>query len=59
MSLPTLTDDRKKSTTALHCIRSIAGEVVKSKSVLLINFGGGGQVIALKSAPALILYRCR
>jgi hypothetical protein len=31
--------------------------VVKSRSVHLINFGGGGQVIALKSATALILDR--
>lgn len=42
---------------AQHCIRAIAGEVVKSSSVHLINFGGGGQVIALKSATALILDR--
>ncbi len=38
-----------------HCIRAIAGEVVKSRSVHIINFGSGGQVIALKSATALIL----
>jgi len=36
---------------------AIAGEVVKSRSVHLINFCSGGQVIALKSATALILYR--
>jgi hypothetical protein len=42
-----------------HCIRAIAGEVVKSRSVHLINFFGGGQVIALKSATALILDRYR
>jgi hypothetical protein len=41
-----------------HCIRAIAGEVVKSRSVHLIDFGGGGQEIALKSATALILGRC-
>lgn len=41
-----------------HCIKAIAGVVVKSKSVHLIKFGGGGQVIALKSATALILDRC-
>ncbi|RRO25530.1 hypothetical protein [Flavobacteriaceae bacterium 14752] len=52
------THGRKKSTIAQHCIRAIAGEVVKSRSVHLINFGGGGQVIALKSATALILDRC-
>ncbi|NCQ12125.1 MAG: hypothetical protein GW809_08320 [Bacteroidetes bacterium] len=33
------------------------GEVVNSRSVHLINFCGGGQVIALKSATALILDR--
>ncbi|WP_092170453.1 hypothetical protein [Cyclobacterium xiamenense] len=48
---------KKKSTTAQHCIKAIAGEVVKSRSVHLINFGGGGQVIALKFATALILDR--
>lgn len=41
-----------------HCIRAIAGEVVKSRPVHLINFCGGGQVIVLKSATALILDRC-
>jgi len=41
-----------------HCIRAIAGEVLKSRSVHLINFSGGGQVIASKSATALILDRC-
>src|SRR5690606_39990301 len=40
-----------------HCIKAIAGEVVKSRSVHLINFCGGGQVIELKSATALILDR--
>ena len=40
-----------------HSIKAIAGEVVKSRSVHLINFGGGGQEIALKSATALILDR--
>ena len=47
----------KKTTKAQQCIRAIAGEVVNSRSVHLINFGGGGQVIALKSATALILDR--
>jgi hypothetical protein len=42
-----------------HCIRAIAGLVNKSRSVHLIIFCGGGQVIALKSATALILDRCR
>ena len=37
-----------------HCIKAIAGEVVKSRSLHLINFCGGGQVIDLKSATALI-----
>lgn len=48
---------KRKSTIAQHCIRAIAGEVVNSRSAYLINFGGGGQVIALKSATALILDR--
>jgi recombinational DNA repair protein RecR len=38
-------------------LRAIAVEVLKSRSVHLINFCGGGQVIALKSATALILGR--
>lgn len=42
-----------------HCIRAIAGVVVKSRSVHLINFCCGGQAIALKSATALILDRWR
>jgi len=46
-----------KSTIPQHCIRAIAGDVVKSRFLHLINFGGGGQVIALKSATALILDR--
>jgi hypothetical protein len=48
---------KRKSTIAQHCIRAIAGEGVKSRSLHLINFGGGGQIIALKSATALILDR--
>jgi poly(3-hydroxyalkanoate) synthetase len=40
-----------------HCIKEIACEVVKSRSVHLINFCGGGQVIALRSANAFILDR--
>lgn len=48
---------RRKSTSIQHCIRAIAGEVVKSRSVHLTNFCSGGQVIALKSATALILNR--
>ena len=55
--LPQRTDDRKESTIAQHCIRAIAGEVVKSRSVHLMNFCGVGQVIVLKSATALILDR--
>ncbi len=51
------THGRKESTGIQHCIRAIAGEVVNSRSVHLINFCGGGQVIALKSATALILGR--
>jgi len=49
--------DEKESTGIQQCIRAIAGEVVKSKFVHLINFSGGGQVISLKSATALILDR--
>ena len=45
--------DGKESTGTQHCIRAIAGEVVESRSVHLINFCGVGQVIALKSATAL------
>ena len=39
-----------KENAPQRCIRAIADEVVKSRSVHLINFRGGGQVIALKSA---------
>ncbi len=53
------THGRKESTGIQHCIKAIAGEVVKSRSVHLINFGGGRQVIAPKSATALILDRWR
>ena len=55
MAAPTL--DERKSTGIQHCIKAIAGEVGKSRSMHLINFCGGGQVIALKSATALILGR--
>lgn len=48
---------KRKSTIAQHCISAIAGEVVKSRSVHLINFSAGGQVIVSKSATALILDR--
>lgn len=51
------THGRRKSTGIQHCIRAIAGEVVNSRSVHLINFGSGGQVIVLKSATDLILDR--
>ena len=40
-----------------HCIRAIAGKVVKSRSEHLVSFSGGGQVIAWKPATALILDR--
>ena len=50
---------RSESTKAQHCIRAIAGKAVNSRSVHLINFCGGGQIIALKSATALILDRYR
>ena len=57
-SMAAPTHGRKESTGIQHCIRAIAVEVLKSRSVHLINFCGGGQVIALKSATALILGRC-
>ena len=50
-------DERNSTGIQQHCIRAIAGEVENSRSVHLINFGDGGQVIALKSATALILDR--
>lgn len=46
-----------KNNEAQHCIKAIAGEVVNRRSVHLINLCGGGQVIVLKSATALILDR--
>ena len=48
-------DTEDKTAGSQHCIKAIAGEVVNRRSVHIINFGGGGQVIALKSATALIL----
>jgi hypothetical protein len=57
VSFPTRTNDRKESTIAQHCIKAIASVVVKPRSIHLINLYGGGQVIALKSATALILDR--
>lgn len=39
-------------------LKAIAFEVVKSKSLHLINFSSGGQVIVLKTDTALILDRC-
>jgi len=56
--LPQPATDGKETTKAQHCIKAIAGEVVNSRSVHLIKYSGGGQVIALKSATALILDRC-
>jgi hypothetical protein len=49
--------DVKETTKAQHCIKAIAGVVVNSRSVHLIKFSGGGQVINLKPATALILDR--
>lgn len=46
-----------KKASLQHCIRAIAGEVVKSRPQHIINFCGGGHVTALKSATALILDR--
>src|SRR5690554_2964977 len=51
------TDERKESMIAQHCIRAIAGEVVNSRSVHLLNFCCGGQVIASKTRTTLILDR--
>jgi len=48
---------KRKKASLQHCIRAIAGEVVNLRFLHLINFGGGGKVIALKSATALILDR--
>lgn len=56
VSVPTH-EQKEKSTIAQHCIRAIAGEVIKSRSVHLINFCGDGQVTVLKSATTLILDR--
>lgn len=56
-SMAAPTHGRRKSTGIQHCIRAIAGEVVKSRSVHFLNFSGSGQVIVLKSATALILDR--
>ena len=56
VSVPTH-GQKRKSTIAQHCIKAIAGEVVNRRSVHLINFGGSGRVITLKSATALILGR--
>ena len=53
--IPYLRYDKDAHAGHTHCIKAIAGEVVKSRSVHLINFCGGGQVIALKPATALIL----
>jgi len=55
-SMAALTHGRRKSTSIQHCIRAIAGEVVKSRPVHFLNFCAGGQVIALKFATALILF---
>lgn len=53
-SMAAPTHGRKESTGIQHCIKAIAGEVVKSRFVHIINFSGSGEVIALKSATALI-----
>lgn len=56
-SMAAPTHGRKESTGIQHCIKAISGQVVNRRSVHLINFSGGGQVIALKTATALILDR--
>ena len=53
-SMAAPTHGRKESTSIQHCIKAIAGEVVNSRSVHLINFSGEGQVVALN--PPLLLY---
>jgi len=58
ISMATQSHRRKESTGIRHCTKAIAGEVVKSRSVHLLNFCGGGKVIALKSATDLILDNC-
>ena len=49
---------KRINTITQHCIR-VAGGVVNRRSVHLMNFCGGGQLISLKSATALILDRHR
>jgi hypothetical protein len=49
--------DEKEHRSDNSVYLTIAGVVVKSRSVHLIIFGGCGQVIALKPATALILDR--
>lgn len=56
-SMAAPTHGRRKSTGIQHCIIAIAGEVVNRRSVHLINICGGGKVITLKFATALILDR--
>ena len=46
--------DGKRNNEGTTLYKSIAGEVVKSRFVHLMNFCSGGQVIAFKSATALI-----
>lgn len=58
-SMAAQTHGRKESTGIQHCIKAIAGKVVKSRLAHLINFCSGGKVIALQSATALILGRYR
>jgi hypothetical protein len=50
--------DEQKARCPNSVYVAIAGEVVTSRSVHLINFCDDGKVIALKSPTALILDRC-
>ena len=50
---------KRINTITQYCIRAIAGGVVNRRSVHLMNFCGGGQLISPKSATALILDRHR
>ncbi|MFP4091926.1 MAG: hypothetical protein ACLFT3_16585, partial [Cyclobacteriaceae bacterium] len=48
---------RKKTTKAQHCIRAIAGEVVKSRSVHLINPGESLEVSHSPFIRKILFYK--
>lgn len=54
-SMAAQTSGQSKSTDIQYCIRAIACEVLKLRSVNLINFCGGEEVIAPNFATDLIL----